>query len=73
MRSFAEKMQSTKLHQAWAIILGSTLLLVWGFITPEIWLGAQALGFGGYSYANVQQHRIYSSQNGSDLPPGVRP
>lgn len=64
MRTLKEKYQSTKLHQSWALILGATVLLILRYITEEIWLGAVTVAFGGYAFANVQQHRIYNQDIG---------
>ena len=66
-RTFSEKLQSTKLHQSWAIGLLATALLIFDFITPEIWLGAITVAFGGYTYANIQQHKIYGNGNESGI------
>ncbi len=66
-RTFSEKIQSTKLHQSWSIGILSTLLLLKDYITPEIWLGAITVAFGGYAYSNVQQHKIYGNGNGAGI------
>lgn len=64
MRSLKDKYQSTKLHQSWALILGATILLIFRYITEEIWLGAITISFGGYAVANVRQHQIYNNDIG---------
>ena len=66
-RSLIDKYQSTKLHQAWAIMGVATLLLILEYLTAEIWLGAITVAFGGYAFANIQQHKIYGNGNGAGI------
>jgi len=60
-RSMFEKYQSTKLHQSWFIILAALVLLLEGYISMEIWLGATMGGFGGHLWSNLQQHKLYGN------------
>ena len=60
-RSFGQKLNSRKLALTVGLILSSTALLVWGYITGDNWVNVATVTSAAYMATNVWEARSKQS------------